>query len=498
MVRPTCTVALALVVAWTGTPSAVEWPPFDPVTVGARFEYFVQVDREAVPFPWNASSRSAQDRTRLMLDLTALGTEYGSLYVKGAALRDGSGERDMEARFRFEQGDYLWAQQLDKLDYSLRLFANERRFFVSDMIAPLLDDDSGRQRRESRGARLDGRLGDRVDVSALYSRLGDDFDDARAVTYLRGAYAMPWAVLSTSYLFDDPGAFGVRNQALFKTELSAAYRRAYAVVSYEQSAFKDGNLFFPGGNFHFDRFDGDNFSAILPEGSALVAEARVRAIPLRQLGAARLVYRYTAVGDRFMNDLGRVEGTGVGHMAAVYFRARTVSLDARLRYQGSVRSRLENEERDTWDAALWGMFQGGVEFFLRSGVSRVDDQFAFDSKSNFIHFALHHQMKRMQSGAHIMWKDLDTVFSERRFAWDGKLAMSPDWGLHWRFAVARGTNVRKAVFSRLEYRPNDRVYATFGYGQDFLGDAPYLLEDEDLDLGNPASAVYTISVRGDF
>lgn len=473
---------------------AATWPSFDPVSVGGRFEYFMHMDRGASPFPWNASSRSAQDRTRLMLDLTASDTTYGSLYVKAAALRDGATDNDADARVRFEQGDFHWSRDRGPARYSLRLFANERRFFVNDMIGPLLDDDL--TVRDNRGVRLDVKGA--VAVSALYARVGNDFGDARSVAYLRGGYTALAAALSASYLVDDPGTFGGRNHAVFKTELSTAYKRAYAIVSYKQSGFDDAAVFFPRGDFHFDRFDGGNFSSILPEGGALTAEARIKSRPLRGLATVRLVYRYSAAGKDFVNDFGPSAGARVEHTAAAYVRARDVSLDGRLRFRSSTRWRFENEERQTWDAAVWGMLRGGVEFFLRGGVGRVDDRFGFDSERNFVHFALHHRMKKMEGGAHIMWKDLDTIFSERRFAWDGKLALSPDWGLHWRFAAGRGTSVSKAVFSRLEYRPNNRIYAALGYGGDFLGDAPYLLEDRDLDASGPRPAVYTISVRGDF
>ncbi len=490
-------ITLALVAMGATESLAAGWRALEPLTVGARFEYRMQVDRDAAAFPWNTTSGSARDRTRLMLDLSALDTGYGSLYIKGAALRDGSADNGADARFRFEQADYLWVRA-DRRGYAVRLFANQRRLFVNDMIAPLIDDDRISDAVDNRGLRFDGHVDERVSVSVLYSRLGNDFDEARGIAYLRGMYAARLAVLSASYLFDDPGVFGGRNHALFKTELSSAYKSIYGVVSYQQSAFKDESLFFPGGSFHFDRFDGDNFSAVLPQGSSLVAEARLGGISLRDQVTARLVYRYTATGSEFVNDLGQPGGSRIGHTAAAYFRSRRVSLDGRLRYRNHVRVRLESEEQESWEAAVWGMLRSGVEFFVRGAVGEVKDQFGFDSESNFIHLAVHHRMKKMRSGAHVMWKDLDTIFSERRFGWDGKLAFSPDWGLHWRFTVARGTRVREVLFSRLEYRPNNRVYATFGYGRDFLGDAPYLLEDDDLSLSNPRSAVYTIAVRGDF
>ena len=59
-------------------------------------------------------------------------------------------------------------------------------------------------------------------------------------------------------------------------------------------------------------------------------------------------------------------------------------------------------------------------------------------------------------------------------------------------------DVNETIFARLEYRPSNRIFLTFGYGHSFVGDGPFLLEDPDFNLSGLESAVYTVTVRGDF
>ena len=81
---------------------------------------------------------------------------------------------------------------------------------------------------------------------------------------------------------------------------------------------------------------------------------------------------------------------------------------------------------------------------------------------------------------------------------DGKLVLSPNWGVHWWLAGGRDFDVNETIFARLEYRPSNRIFLTFGYGWSFVGDGPFLLEDPDFNLSGQESAVYTVTVRGDF
>ena len=42
------------------------------------------------------------------------------------------------------------------------------------------------------------------------------------------------------------------------------------------------------------------------------------------------------------------------------------------------------------------------------------------------------------------------------------------------------------------------VFVTIAYGRSYIGDAPYLLEDDDIGATGNAEGVYTFAVRGDF
>ncbi len=495
--RIVCTAAFLLAGAWhaafAAEPAKV-WPP----VLGGRFEYLLRLDEQANPYPWNAATHSATDRSRLMVDLALAGTRYGSLYVKGAAVWTMVGEDDVQKRLLFEQGDYLWRQDLKTWAYSVRLFASERRFFTFDWAAPLLDDDCVDEAGENRGVRADGSIGEKLRVTGLYSGLGSDADELRNVSYLKGAFSHRIASFSASYLLDDPGKYGEGHHAVVKAELTSAYKRAFAVLSYEQSGYQASGWFFPGGSFDWGSYDGTNFSSVLPRGGAAFAEVRVSQLAVSHRGDVDLVWRYDAVGDEFVNDLGSRGSSGVGQTAGAYFDARDVSVNAKLLYHASARSRLENEERKWLDAGVWAALRNGMDCFVRAGAGEIDDGSASRAKDNFIHGALEYETNKMRTGVHAMWSDFDTDYSGEKFAWDGKLAITPDWGFHWRFLVGRDYAVGQTAFFRLEFRPSNRLYASVGYGPSYLGDDPFLLEDREIGLLRDGPSRYTISMRGDF
>jgi hypothetical protein len=404
-----------------------------------------------------------------------------------------------EGQDEADAGSYIrWRKVTSDDSLSLRLFANERRYFTHDLIAPLLDDDLVAAGDDNRGVRADARLKNGLSFSTVLSVLGEDLVDSRGIAYLRTAYSYRMAELSFSYLYDDPAEGNLRGQAIFKAELSAAHKKLALFLSYQQSEFRDGGLFFPRGNFHFDRYVGDNFSSVLPDGGAVFAEARFNAIPISEIGDLKFVMNYVALGKGFINRLGITQSSVIGHTTSAYFFAKKVNLNARLVYYSSARAAFEIEERERVEGSLWGMLRNGIEFFVRGAVSRVDDLTGFEDDRNYVHGALRHRSKKMESGVHVMLKDLDTVFSDKRFAWDGKIALSADVALRWRFALNKDFRGDDAVFARVEYRPSNRIFAHLSYGRSYIGDGPFLLEDRDLNLSRSSSAAYTISLRGDF
>ncbi len=498
MVRRFCTVFALLLVLRPGSGECDRGQGLEGIELGGRFEYMMLLDEQANPYPWNVSTRSATDRTRLMLDLNAPGTRYGSLYLKGAAFWGLVGKDDVQKRFRFAQGDYLWEQRLESWKYALRLFANERRFFVYDFAAPLLDDDHAGETGENRGVRFDTAVRDRLDITGLYSLLGTDPHASRSVAYLKALYSSRLFGISTSYMFDDPGNLGLRNHAVVKAELTTSYRRFFGAFSYQQSGYKDSGWFLPGGSFDWGAWDGTNFSRVLPSGGAAFAELRLSSVQAADLGKVNLVWRDEAVGDEFVNDLGLRGASRVGTTAGAYFVADDVSLNARLLYYTGARSGLEREQRDLLEGNVWTALNGGLDCFLRGGIGKIEDESVYDTKKNFIHAALRYRVKKMRTGAHIMWSDLDTIYSQRRFAWDGKLALSPDWGFQWRVLLTRDFQIGQTAVLRLEYRPNDRIFAYVGYGMPYFGDDPFVLEDRDIGLLRQGTSQYIISLRGDF
>ncbi|MBP2681775.1 MAG: hypothetical protein H6Q78_1638, partial [Candidatus Krumholzibacteriota bacterium] len=469
-----------------------------PAVLGARFEYMLRLDEQPNPYSWNAATRSTSDRSRLMLDLKALDTRYGSVYIKGAAFWGMFGENDIQKRFLFEQGDYLWRQEPGGWSYSIRLFANERRFFAYDWMTPLIDDDRAGETGDNRGVRADATIDERFRVTGLLSLLGKDVGESKQISYVRALYSHRIASFSASYLIEDPGSSGIQNRAAVKTELVSAYKKAFAAVSYRQSGFDDKGLFFPSGSFDWGAYDGTNFSAVLPGAGAASAEVRVRSIPLSARGEMDLVWRYDAVGEAFADELGSTVPSGVGQSVGAYFLAKDVSVNARMLYRSRVRSALENEEGDWLDAGVWAALENGSEGFLRGGVGKIDDESVFDTKRNFVHGAVRHRTRRIDAGAHVMWSDAGTAYSAMGYAWEGKLALNAEWGFHWRLLLSRDYAVGQTALFRLEYRPNNRIFAYVGYGRPYLGDDPFVLEDRDLGLLREGFSEYTIAVRGDF
>jgi hypothetical protein len=468
------------------------------VSFGGRFEYRLQLDEQSNPYPWNASTHAAMDRSRFMIDFKALATPYGSLYLKGAGYWGLVGRDEIQKRFRFDQGDYLWAQEREHVGYSLRLFANERRFFVSDMIAPVIDDDLAGETGGNGGIRIDAAARGGWDFSGLYSLLSDDIDDAPSMSYLRLAFSRRLGTLSASYVIEDPGSRGVGNHAIAKAELVTGFKKAFMVLSYQQSGYKDSGWFFPSGSWDWSVYDGTNFSSVLPAGGAAFGEARLTSLRWAGVGSFRLVWRYEAVREEFVNRLGLRGTSRVGHTGGAYFVAEKVSLNGTLRYLKGTRSVLETEEDDAVEVSVWTALKNDMECFLRAGLGRIDDGFVYDTDKNYIHGALRYRVKRVLTGAHVMWSDLDTVYSQRRFAWDGKLAINPNWAFHWRFILRRDYQIGEAAMFRLEYRPNDRIFAWVGYGRDYYGDNPFVLEDRDIGLTRALAGQWLVMLRGDF
>ena len=476
-------------VAWDAPSHAV---PDDPdIAVGGRLEYSLVLDEGSEPFPYNSATHSVFDHTRIMLDFRALGTRYGSFYVKGQALWDDVRPTQIQKRFTFEQGDYLWQDDVRHLFYSLRVFANERRYITYDMIAPLLDDDVLTDGNDNRGLRFDGTIAGSVDVIAIYSALQATLDKWRDIAYLRGAYFVKSMMFSLSYLYEDGAFDGSLNHAIAKAEANASYKQLFVTLSYEQSQFSNATVFWPSGSF-----GSGNPASAFPDNAAVAAEARLTSVPVGDWGRLRLVWRYGYSGDQFVNALAPGISGHVGQTAALYYMSRKHSLNGRLVYFTGERFRLESEDQWLVAADIWGFLANGFDFFVRTRVDEVRDR--YESKGNAIHLATHHRSNKTMAGLHLLWRNLETPYSQRAFAVDGRIVITPNWALYWRFFATTDFAVGENTYARLEYRPNNRLWATFAFGRKALGDDPFLLEDRQLELARANTPLFTLLLRGDF
>ena len=493
MTRRVLILGALLIVLAVGTSYAIKWQAIEPVVIGGRFQYVTSVADESVPFPWNTTAQSSRDLTRLMLDLNA-GGRYGHLYLKGAAIWDRTRPSQFQKRFLFDQGDYLWARGLQNADYSLRLFANERRFITYDMIAPLLLDDLVASGQDNLGIRADTRIRRDFGITALYSSLGDRSQHLRDIAYLKTDYTGRPLIASVSYLLDHPGGVVRENRATVKLETAASYKQAYGIVSYQQTGVSESNVFLPGSS---SNSAGGGLRSSLPKTAALFAEIRLTSVRVPKAGRLKFVYEYASIGDEFFNDLGLARGAQETNRLRGFFEASTVDLYARLVYARGRRFHFEDKKIDHWHAALWGRFANGMDFRVRGDLTDTRTT-EFEDEGNFINVGVEKQVNKFRSGINVMWKDINTIYSDTRFAWDGKLALSPNWGLYWRFILSESFDIGQTLFTRLAYRPNDRIWVVFAYGREVIGDGPFILEDQDVELSRFGSAQYTILLRGDF
>lgn len=487
-----------LMVAFPGAVRAVSLPDSLRVDPGGRFEHRFLTAESGNPFPWNFDSTSPANLSRLMLECGLSAPGYGSLYLKGDAQWEPGADESGRMLFGFGQGDYWWKRSGHGSSLALRLFANERRFFTGAYLVPLLEDDAVDSRGENRGARADLSIGKRLRITSLFASLGEGWDDARKMTYIRSSFLHRLAQVSIAYRHDIPALDLAPRQALLKGELVCFYRAASLVISYQQSRLEENGWFLPRLSFDTGGFVGDNFSTVLPEEGAFFAQLRLTSLKMRDWGEVTVVHDYFAVGEAFVNNLGYRGGERVGYRLGTYFRAREVDMNAWARIGRSVRSARENETRDRFDASVRGGLKNGVDLMMRGGWAKNSDDIDAAARRNHLLGTVTVHSKRLRNGLYVLLRDMDTPRSYRSFAWDSRVVLNADFAFEWRFIIAGEENVRDPVFVRLEFRPSKTLYASASYGRETLGDSPYLLDDDELSLGGVDPSVYSISIRGDF
>jgi hypothetical protein len=495
--RALAVAALALAAA-SGAAAAFELPPDSLLRVGGRFEYRFETSGQSLPFPWNYASRGVDDRSRLMLDLFTGHRRYGSLYLKGDARWNQPWE-GQSIRFEFDQGDYYWSYARPRRDFGVRLFANERRYFTHELSSPLLVDEVVAATEDHYGVRHDGTAGD-VGWTALAAVLGDEWDEADKLYFLRAGWFGSYVQASASYLHSTPAADTLRNHAVVKGEVSAGYRHFGAVIAYEQSGFDDGAFFLPSGD------DGgigpgpydDNAALSGLDAGAVFAELRVRRLPIRNTGLWSLVYRQRSAGDAYVDPPALQPGGQDSRLAALYYAAVQKAIDARLVYTSWKRTRFDDKELDRIDGMVRVQLANGAETYLRGAYEKWDDELGETAKGGFVHAAFRRNGRKITTGLHLMALDQSGTPLDERLGLEATLNFTAAVSLYGRLIASDQVASRDAVFIRLDLRPTDWVFAAVGYGRDYIGDQPYMLEDPDIGRRGETESVWFIRLRGDF
>jgi hypothetical protein len=488
--------ATTLVVAMAPTAAAFDMPPDSLLRVGGRLDYGVEVERASSPYPWNYSSRAVNDRSRLMLDLYAGRETYGKLYLKGQALWAAPRLDLGDIRFEFEQGDYYWRRERGMQNYHLRLFANERRYFIGDITTPLLDDDLVTLSRDQYGLRHDGAAGD-FGWTALGAVLDERWSEARKFYYLRAGWFGNIVQASASYLHDTPAADTLQNHAVVKGEVSAAYRYLGAALSYEQSGFENSAFFIPSGDNDGQGPYPDNGSS-MPDAGAVFAEVRLRKVPVKNTGLWSLVLGYRSLGDAYVNDLGTLRRGQQEGSAALYYNAKNVAIDGSLEYRRWRRTRADDMETERLSAMARGILANGMEVILRGAYAKTDDELGYRTKDDFVHAVVRRHGRKIRSGLHAMLRNVADGPMTELFGIDARFNFTATVSLYGRLIAGERVTGSDAVYWRLEVWPADYIFATFGYGRHYIGDDPFLLEDPDIGRRGESEGVWFITVRGDF
>jgi hypothetical protein len=500
VITRTLLLAMAVSAACASVAGAFDMPADSLLRVGGRFEYRIETAGQSAPFPWNYSSRSVVDRSRLMLDLFSGRERYGWLYLKGAAewsAARASGEID----FLFEQGDYYWRLVRKRSEFEVRLFANERRYFTHELSTPLLEDDVVTSFDDQFGIRHDGSAGNAA-WTALGAVLGDEWSRADKFYFLRGGWFGRYAQASAAYTRSTPAPDTLDHHAIIKGEVSASYRQFGAVASYAYSGFGKDGFFVPGGDG-----DGDGGGSWpYPDGTApggnenaaLFAELRVLRFPIAGTGLYSLVYQHSENGDAWVDRLGGQPGGARERLLGLYYAALKKAIDVRLEYIGRDRTRFDDKSADRFEGMARAQLVNGAETYLRGGYGDYRDETGRTGESGFVHAAWRRNGRKITSGVHVMLLDRTNAEMEERFGVEARFNFTASVSLYGRLIASQQVASRDAVFLRLDMRPTEWMFAAVGYGRYYIGDEPYMLEDPDIGRRGETESVWFIRVRGDF
>lgn len=460
-----------------------------PVPVAVRARIDVRVLASEVAGEWTVTSRAPSDESRFMADLTAGNQKTGILYAKGVSSWKDGDDALGRIEFRAEQGDYLRAfTWSDSARASLRLFADERRFFTNEMGAPLVEDDVADDFEHRLGGRADVRM---ETLRAMYWIAAlDDGDDRRTNQYASLRFAPAPVFAGVSYLHDAPPSGD--HHAIAKAELAGHYRRVTAIASFEASASGSGAAF---PSTDWDGFDAGDYSATAPSNSATFLEMRARRWRPLENHFFDLVYAYHSVGDDYTNDLSRLVPGSVAHRAWLDWAHRHYALDARVSAYQTKESLFESSRRRGVDLTARARTTDNAEWLARGGVER-DENISGEETTGFAHAAYTRELREFLGGVHVLVEDIGEDANVLAGA-EVRLNMSATSAVSGRWIVSDHVGGSDAVWVRLEIRPTRRAWVALAYGRETRGDHVYFLEDRDVLPATGTGNAITLTVRGD-
>ncbi len=304
-----------------------------------------------------------------MLDLNAAVGALREPLSEGRRVVDAVGEEDVQETFPLRAGRLpLREDPRGAGIWSVRAFANERRFFVFDWTTPLVDDDdSNAANGENGGVRVDAEF-KKLGITALYSVLAGDFDDAPGPFVLEGSvHSSPRVVLRVLSSRRPRGerCFGTtrssRRSSPARTRVCSPSSRTRSPGTTTRRCFSPAARSI--GARTTGRTSARSSRPAAPRSPRSVSPRFPRRSGDRSIssgGTTRCGRSSRAISAGW--DL-RASGRSLG----AYFTAREVSLNANALFHTNTRSAVENEETDWFDAGVWAALKNGMECFVRGG-----------------------------------------------------------------------------------------------------------------------------------
>jgi len=500
MKRLRLSVLFALIVGVASGVIAAESDSTWTAIVGGRFETLVSVEADSPGFRWNHVSRSPADHTRFMLDLRGGHSRFGKYYAKAAARWDDLERTEGSVDFRFEQGNYTWANAGSDGELMVSLYANERRYFTNSLGVRLLDDDAAAQFDDHYGLRVDYTSTTASIRGAMIGAVIDDGKNRRGL----GLADASWGG-NVPALGDMSGGVGLRyvsgdgtvDHTIF--ELTGAWLDRDGgglFASFQQAAFGEG-LSYPSGAFSFDELDLFRPGDWLPENSVVLVEAHTGGTKTR-LGKFDAVHRYRATGQEYTDPISAVAPGEVRTQTGIYWNHDRYAVDGFVVFDEWRRKTAQLQTSQRLIVHGRASLRDGSEGVLRAVFEDNSDSGGDFGDESFLHASWGRHLRKLSTSVHVLAGRIDRGEFGSRFAAETRFNATASTSFYGRLVTDESKGSNDAVYIRIEFRPLDHVFASFGFGRSFIGDDPYVVEDPDIGMTGEADRVYTMTVRGDF